>query len=62
MHLHTKPSWYIVPTADQMLSPAVTRSMATRANAKITELKSGHVPMLSQPQAVAEVILEAVFK
>jgi hypothetical protein len=33
--------------------------LAKRMNAKITELKSSHVPMLSQPQAVYEVIREA---
>jgi hypothetical protein len=34
--------------------------MAERAGAKITELDGSHVIMVSQPQAVTNVILEAV--
>jgi hypothetical protein len=34
--------------------------MAERAGAKITELDGSHVVMVSQPQAVSDVILEAV--
>ena len=34
--------------------------MAERAGAKITELEGSHVIMLSQPQAVTDVILEAL--
>jgi hypothetical protein len=34
--------------------------MAERAGATITEVEGSHVIMVSQPQAVAEVILEAV--
>ena len=36
------------------------RSMAERAGATITELDGSHVIMISQPQAVTDVILEAV--
>ena len=36
------------------------RSMAERAGAKITEVEGSHVIMISQPQAVTDVILEAV--
>jgi hypothetical protein len=38
----------------------VTRSMAERARATITEVDGSHVIMISQPQAVADVILTAV--
>ena len=38
----------------------VTRSMAQRAGATITEVDSSHVIMVSQPQAVPDVILKAV--
>jgi hypothetical protein len=34
--------------------------MAERAGAKITELEGSHVIMISQPQAVTDVILEAL--
>ncbi len=36
------------------------RSMAQRAGATITEVDSSHVVMVSHPQAVTDVILEAV--
>lgn len=38
----------------------VTRSMAQRARATITEVAGSHVTMISQPQVVTEVILNAV--
>jgi hypothetical protein len=34
--------------------------MAERAGAKITEVEGSHVIMISQPQAVTDVILSAV--
>jgi hypothetical protein len=39
---------------------SATRSMAERAGAKITEVDGSHVIMVSQPEAVTNVILEAV--
>ena len=36
------------------------RSMAERAGATITEVEGSHVIMISQPQVVADVILEAL--
>ena len=56
----TKPTFYIVAANDQAVHPELERFVAKRMNAKITELQSSHVPMLSQPQAVYEVILDAV--
>jgi len=38
----------------------VTRSQAERAGATITEVEGPHVIMISQPEAVANVILTAV--
>jgi pimeloyl-ACP methyl ester carboxylesterase len=55
----TKPSWYIVGTNDQTVHPELERFVAKRMNAKTTELQSSHVPMLSQPQRVYEVIRDA---
>jgi len=37
----------------------IVRSMAQRAGAKVTELKGSHAIMISQPQVVADVIVEA---
>jgi pimeloyl-ACP methyl ester carboxylesterase len=54
------PSWAVVATGDKAAGTDVVRSMAERAGAKITEVEGSHVIMVSQPQAVTEVILEAV--
>jgi pimeloyl-ACP methyl ester carboxylesterase len=53
------PSWAVVATGDKAAGADVVRSMAERAGANITELEGSHVIMVSQPQAVADVILEA---
>jgi pimeloyl-ACP methyl ester carboxylesterase len=55
----TKPSYGIVATEDKSIVPDVERTMYKRANAKITEIKGSHVIFISQPEAVAKVIIEA---
>jgi pimeloyl-ACP methyl ester carboxylesterase len=54
------PSWAVVATADRAAGTDVVRSMAGRAGATITEVDGSHVIMVSQPQPVTDVILEAV--
>jgi pimeloyl-ACP methyl ester carboxylesterase len=54
------PSWAVVATGDKAAGADVIRSMAERAGATITEVEGSHVIMISQPQAVADVILEAL--
>ena len=54
----SKPTSYIIGTNDRTVHPELQRFVAGRMNAKITELASSHVPMLSQPQRVYEVIRE----
>jgi pimeloyl-ACP methyl ester carboxylesterase len=54
------PSWAVLATDDKAAGTDVVRSMAERAGATITEVEGSHVIMVSQPQAVAEVILDAV--
>jgi pimeloyl-ACP methyl ester carboxylesterase len=54
------PSWAVVATGDKAAGADVVRSEAERAGATITEIEGSHVIMISQPQAVADVILEAV--
>jgi hypothetical protein len=53
------PSWAVVATGDKAAGADVTRSMAKRAGATITEADGSHVIMVSQPAAVTEVILAA---
>jgi pimeloyl-ACP methyl ester carboxylesterase len=54
------PSWAVVATGDKAAGADVIRSEAERAGATITEVDGSHVIMVSQPQAVTDVILEAV--
>jgi pimeloyl-ACP methyl ester carboxylesterase len=54
------PSWAVVATGDKAAGADLTRFMAERAGATITEVEGSHVVMVSQPQAVADVILAAV--
>ena len=54
------PSWVVVATGDKAAGADVIRSMAKRAGATITEVEGSHVIMISQPQAVTDVILAAV--
>ena len=56
----TKPSWYVVTSADHMIQPALQRDMARKIGATVTTLNSSHVPQQSQPAKVAQVILDAV--
>jgi pimeloyl-ACP methyl ester carboxylesterase len=54
------PSWAVVAKGDRAAGADLVRSMAERAGASITELDGSHVIMVSQPEAVTGVILEAV--
>ena len=58
----TKPSWYIVSAQDGAIAPDLERSFAKRMKATTTELNTSHVPMVSQPKAVAAVIMDAAAK
>jgi pimeloyl-ACP methyl ester carboxylesterase len=55
-----RPSWAVVATGDKAAGADVVRSMAERAGAAITEVDGSHVIMVSQPQAVTDVILAAI--
>ena len=54
------PSWAVIATADKAAGTDITRSMAERASATITEVDASHVVMVSEPKAVTEVILQAI--
>jgi pimeloyl-ACP methyl ester carboxylesterase len=56
----SRPSWAVVATGDKAAGTDVVRSMAERAGAKITEVEGSHVIMVSRPDVVTDVILEAV--
>ena len=54
------PSWAVVATGDHAVGTDIARSMAERAGATITEVAGSHVIMVSKPQAVTDVIVEAL--
>jgi pimeloyl-ACP methyl ester carboxylesterase len=56
----TKPSWYIVAANYHTVHPELERAAAKRMGAATYELDSSHVPMLSQPDRVLDVIRTAV--
>jgi pimeloyl-ACP methyl ester carboxylesterase len=55
----TKPSWYIVANNDRSVHPELERAAAKRMGATTYEFDSSHVPMLSQPEGVLDVIRTA---
>ena len=55
----SKPSWYIVAKNDRTIQPDCERFLAKRMGATTIELDSSHVPMLSQPERVLDVIRTA---
>jgi pimeloyl-ACP methyl ester carboxylesterase len=55
----SKPSCYIVGKNDRTVHPELERFVAKRMKATITEVESSHVPMLSEPNVVIDVIRTA---
>lgn len=52
----SKPSWAVVATQDRAIDPRLLRQQAERIGAEISEVDASHVPFLTQPRFVAEVI------
>ena len=55
----SKPSWYVVATKDRTVRPELERFVARRMGATTIEVASSHVPMLSNPALVVDVIRKA---
>jgi pimeloyl-ACP methyl ester carboxylesterase len=55
----SKPSFYAVSTEDRTINPDLERFMAKRMKAKTIEVKASHLALISQPDAIAKLILEA---
>jgi pimeloyl-ACP methyl ester carboxylesterase len=55
----SKPSWYVLATEDHTVHPDLQRWVSKRMGATVTEVASSHVPMLSQPGVVIDVIRKA---
>lgn len=54
-----KPSYYAVSSEDRTINPDLQRFLAKRMDAKAIELKASHLSLISHPDEVAELILEA---
>ncbi len=55
----TKPTWYMVATADRSINPEQERMMAKRAHATTVEVNASHVAYMSHPKEAAKLIEEA---
>lgn len=55
----TKPSWFLLAEEDRMISPETQRYMANRMGANIRSHQVDHSPMLTAPDLVVELILDA---
>ncbi len=55
-----KPSWYLLAEEDRMINPATQLFMAQRMGARIRSEKVDHTPLVTAPEPVIEVILDAV--
>jgi pimeloyl-ACP methyl ester carboxylesterase len=54
-----KPSWYLVAEEDRMINPATQHFMAERMGARFRSERVDHTPLISAPQSVIGMILEA---
>ncbi len=55
----SKPSYYAVSTEDRTINPDLERFMAKRMGAKTIEVKASHLSLISQPDTITRLILEA---
>jgi pimeloyl-ACP methyl ester carboxylesterase len=55
----SKPSFYAVSTEDRTINPDLERFMAKRMGATTIEMKASHLSLISHPQEIAGLILQA---
>jgi pimeloyl-ACP methyl ester carboxylesterase len=56
----TKPSFYAVSIEDRTINPDLERFMAKRMGARTIEINASHLSLISQPDAVTNLIMEAL--
>ena len=56
----SKPSWYLVAEEDRMINPATQLFLARRMRAQIRSEKVDHAVIITAPEVVVAVILQAV--
>jgi len=55
-----KSSWYLVTQEDRMINPATQQFLAWRMGAQTRSEKVDHAPLVTAPELVVEIILQAV--
>jgi pimeloyl-ACP methyl ester carboxylesterase len=55
----SKPSFYAVSTEDRTIDPDLERFMAKRMGATTIEVKASHLSLISHPQEITDLILQA---
>jgi pimeloyl-ACP methyl ester carboxylesterase len=55
-----RPSWFFVAEEDRMIPVQTQRFMAERMKARVHTAPTDHVPMLTAPAAVVDIVLDAV--
>jgi len=55
----SKPSFYAVSTEDRTINPDLERFMAKRMGARTIEVKASHLSLISHPEEITRLILEA---
>ena len=55
----SKPAWYLLAEQDRMINPKTQRFMAERMNATVRSLAVDHTPLITEPECVTEIIVEA---
>jgi pimeloyl-ACP methyl ester carboxylesterase len=55
----SKPCFYAVSTEDRTINPDLERFMAKRMGATTVEVKASHLSLLSHPQEITDLILQA---
>jgi pimeloyl-ACP methyl ester carboxylesterase len=55
----TKPTWYLVAEEDRMINPKTQRFMAERMKATVRSFAVDHTPLLTAPDNVVDIIVEA---
>ena len=54
-----KPTWYLVAEEDRMINPDTQRFLAERMGARVRSKKVDHTPMVTAPEPVIDLVLEA---
>lgn len=55
----SKPSWFLIAEQDRMINPKTQHFMAERMKATVRSFAVDHTPLLTAPDIVIEIILEA---